>query len=185
MKTNEKIIYLTFDDGPVPEMTPDVLRVLKEYNAKATFFCVGHNVKKYTEVFEDVVKQGHAVANHTYNHLNGAHTDTDEYVENVYQCRDVMGTQGKQLFRPAYGRLTKSQQKLLKDDFEIVMWSVLAGDFDNNLSKEDCLNKLLKNTTNGSIVVMHDNPKFYEKVMWVLPQYLDYFTSKGYRFECL
>ena len=153
--SSEKVIYLTFDDGPIPHVTEFVLDVLKEYEAKATFFCVGHNIQKNPQVYKRLISEGHRSANHTYNHLNGSKTDSKLYLENVKKCGEVIQDDfaGKPLFRPPYGRLTKSQFNLLKDDFEVIMWNVLSADFDPNLSKEKCLSKTVKFSRPGAIVV--------------------------------
>lgn len=180
--TTEKILYLTFDDGPIPVVTPWVLETLRTYAAKATFFCVGNNVQKYPEVFQQVISEGHAVGNHTFNHLNGWKTETNTYLENVAQCSQIFNSP---LFRPPYGRLKRQQLKALKKDFSIVMWDVLSGDFSQKLSAEKCLQHVLKNARPGSIVVLHDSLKAERNLRWVLPRVLERYAGLGYAFEAL
>lgn len=182
LPTADKSLYLTFDDGPIPEVTPWVLETLRGYAAKATFFCVGDNVQKHPEVFQQVVSEGHAVGNHTFNHLNGWKTDTGVYLENVAQCGQVLSSN---LFRPPYGRLKSQQMKALKKDFRIVMWDVLSGDFSPNLSAEQCLQHVLRHARPGSIVVLHDSLKAERNLKYVLPRVLEHFKAAGYRFEAL
>jgi len=181
------VIYLTFDDGPIPEVTEFVLDQLRDNNAKATFFCVGDNIKKHPEVYNRLLKEGHRSGNHTFNHLNGITVPTKEYVKNVEWCSSVIRDrfEGKELFRPPYGRLTSKQVWLLKDHYEVVMWSVLSGDFDQALSKEECLAKSIQYSENGTIIVFHDSVKTIDKLKWVLPRYLAHFNQLGFRFACL
>lgn len=178
--TKEKVLHLTFDDGPIPEITPWVLDVLAQYQAKATFFCVGENVKKHPEIFKEIVQQGHAVGNHTYNHLNGWETENIHYFHNIRHCAQLVKSD---LFRPPYGRISPSQGSFLERHYKIVMWDILSGDFDPNLSKEKCLENVLTHTREGSIVVLHDSVKAQEKMQYVLPRILDHFTKEGYIFE--
>jgi peptidoglycan-N-acetylglucosamine deacetylase len=178
----EKIIYLTFDDGPLPEATPEVVEILGKYAAKATFFMVGDNVTKHPDTFEMVREAGHATGNHTYHHLNGWHTSPGAYIEDVNRCKDLFETR---LFRPPYGRFTPSQYFLLRKDFRFILWSVLTCDFQRHTTPEQCLAKAIGHSQVGSIVVFHDNPKSIEKVRYALPRYLEHFLELGYRFETL
>lgn len=180
--TEEKVLYLTFDDGPIPEVTPWVLNQLKLYNAKATFFCVGDNIRKHPQVFQQVKEQGHSVGNHTFNHLNGWSTDNIPYFHNVRNGASMVHTI---LFRPPYGRLKPKQSQFLQRHYRIVMWDVLSGDFDANISEEQCLANVVNNAQSGSIVVFHDSLKTEEKLAYVLPRTLEHFTKLGYRFEQL
>lgn len=180
--TSEKILYLTFDDGPIPLVTPWVLETLRTYAAKATFFCVGDNVQKHPEVFQQLISEGHAVGNHTFNHLNGWKTETSTYLENVAQCSQVFNSK---LFRPPYGRLKPQQLKALKKDFRIVMWDVLSGDFSQKLSGETCLQHVVQYARSGSIVVLHDSLKAERNLRYVLPRVLEHFRGLGFRFEAL
>ena len=179
------VIYLTFDDGPIPEATPFVMSVLEKYNAKATFFCIGDNIRKHPEIFQKLIEVGHAVGNHTFNHLKGWKTDDEVYLENFRLCDSLTRSR---LFRPPYGRIKRSQISKLKDGFpglKIIMWDVLSGDFDLNLSPEKCLRNVLKATEAGSIVVFHDSLKAFERLEYVLPRALEYWNKRGYSFERL
>lgn len=180
--TQEKEVFFTFDDGPIPEVTPWVLEQLVAYNAKATFFCVGDNVEKYPEVFAQVKAQGHTVGNHTFNHLDGWATDNIPYFHNTRHGASVTDSG---LFRPPYGKLKPKQAQFLQRHYRIVMWDVLSGDFDPNISNEQCLQNVLRNVAPGSIVVFHDSLKAKDKLEYVLPKALSYFAEEGYRFECL
>lgn len=189
--TKEKVIYLTFDDGPIPKVSQFVIDTLKKYEAKATFFCVGDNVMKHPAVFRAILEAGHQVGNHTYNHFNAWGTDDQLYYENVAECRLVMETELQkfgnmervELFRPPYGKLKSKQIKYLSKKYKIIMWDVLSGDFDPCLSPQKCLEKSIKHTEKGSIIVFHDSLKTENCLNYVLPRYLDYFSKKGFRFE--
>lgn len=185
LPTKEKVIYLTFDDGPIPEVTDFVLEVLDKYKAKAVFFCVGDNIRKHPEVFAKVLQSGHKVGNHTYNHLKGWVTPDETYLENVALCEQELGDKTVKLFRPPYGRITRSQIKQLKSDYQIVMWDVLSGDYEKFLSPESCLKGTINATRPGSIVLFHDHLKTYEKIKYVLPRYLEHFSKLGYRFAVI
>lgn len=181
----EKKLYLTFDDGPIPGMTTWVLDQLAQYQIKATFFCVGDNIRKYPEVFSWVRLQGHALGNHTFNHMNGWKTPQDEYIRNTQFCQRFLGTDTK-IFRPPYGRIKKKQAlQLQQEGYEIVMWDVLTGDFDRKLAPEKCLAKTIEATQNGSIIVFHDNVKAEERITHVLPRYIEHCLEKGFTFEVL
>lgn len=182
VSTVEKKVYLTFDDGPIPGVTPWVLEQLGKYNAKATFFCVGDNVKKNPGLFDELKKQGHAVGNHTFNHLDGWRTENDKYFQNVEQCNSVVGSS---LFRPPYGKLKRAQYAALSEKYSIIMWDVLAGDFDHDTSPEKCLKNVISKTREGSIVVFHDSLKAQERMEYALPRFLKYFSEKGFTFEKL
>ncbi|MFD0939599.1 polysaccharide deacetylase family protein [Pedobacter boryungensis] len=197
---SEKIVYLTFDDGPIPNVTDFVLNTLKSFDVKATFFCIGDNISKHPMVFERVKNEGHAIGNHTFNHLKGWKTDDETYIQNILKCQQLTQTN---LFRPPYGRIKKSQIKSLKSKvkslksyrdselrtndsgLEIIMWDVLSGDFDLNLSPEKCYQNVIKNTQNGSIVVFHDSLKAFDRLHYTLPKVLKYLSEKGYQFGTL
>jgi peptidoglycan/xylan/chitin deacetylase (PgdA/CDA1 family) len=184
-KPGDRCIYLTFDDGPIPIVTPFVLNILKKYNAKATFFCIGDNVRKHPDVFAEVKKEGHAIGNHTYNHLKGWATDSQTYLENFLKADEVLDTP---LFRPPYGRIKREQIKLLKQarpDLKIIMWDVLSGDFDMALKKEEALKNVLNNVQDGSIVLFHDSVKAFHKLEHVLPLAMEYWSKEGYTFAAL
>jgi len=183
--TAKRCIYLTFDDGPIPIVTPFVLNILKQYNAKATFFCIGDNVRKHPDVFEQVKNDGHAIGNHTFNHLKGWITDDKTYLDNFLQADKLLDTK---LFRPPYGRIKRSQTKLLKEakpDLQIIMWSVLSADFDINTSSEQCLDNVIKNTKAGDIVLFHDSLKAQERMEYALPKAMEYWCKEGYEFGLL
>jgi peptidoglycan/xylan/chitin deacetylase (PgdA/CDA1 family) len=181
----EKIIFLTFDDGPIPVVTPFVLNTLKKFNAEATFFCIGENIDKHPEVFADVIEAGHKVGNHTYNHLKGWNFKDNEYLDSIKKCAQHTGIQ---LFRPPYGRIKKTQIKalnLLNPEVEIVMWDVLSGDFDQSITTEKCINNVLKNVKNGSIIVFHDSLKAFGRLEESLPIILEELSKRGYAFRAL
>ncbi len=181
--TKKKEIFLTFDDGPTPEVTEFVLDELKKYDAKATFFCIGKNVKCHHHIYERICEEGHTVGNHTFNHLNGFFTKNSEYIENIQQASAHIHSD---LFRPPYGRLKSSQGKILtKQGYKIIMWSVLSGDFDHKVTPEKCLENVIQNTKEGSIVVMHDSIKAKEKIYYSLPKILSYFKEKGFAFSAI
>jgi len=182
MPATDPCIYLTFDDGPVPGVTPWVLEQLKEFNAKATFFCVGDNIRKHPETFREVVREGHSIGNHTYNHLNGWKTPTEEYLQNMNRSEQLYPTR---LFRPPYGRIKKKQADGILPHHRIIMWSVLTRDYSAGLSPEKCLKNAIKNTRKGAIVLFHDSLKARRNLEFVLPRYLEHFSRLGYRFEKL
>ncbi|HET9824634.1 MAG TPA: polysaccharide deacetylase family protein [Chitinophagaceae bacterium] len=187
VSTNDKILYLTFDDGPHPEITPFVLSELKKSNALATFFCIGKNVLAYPEVYKQVLDDGHFVGNHTQNHLNGWKTPNDVYLKDVAEASNHIDSN---LFRPPYGRITLFQAKNLPAAMKgrkakVIMWDVLSADFDKNISKEQCLQYVLFRSSPGSIIVFHDSEKAFEKLRHALPRVLDHFTEQGFRFQTL
>lgn len=189
--TAEKVIFLTFDDGPIPEVTPWVIAELDKCDAKATFFCVGDNIRKHFSVFEEVIAKGHSVGNHTFNHLSGWKTPKKQYLGNIDKCEDYFAHLPKtkdsprKLFRPPYGQISASQSSALKTDYRIVMWDVLSGDFDQRLNEHICLEKAIRYTQNGSIVVFHDSQKAKKNLYYALPRYLSHFSEQGFRFEKL
>ena len=182
VKTGEKVIYLTFDDGPIPVLTPFVLETLKNFNAKATFFCVGENVSRFPGIYREILNQGHATGNHTFHHLNGWKTDDRTYVDDIRKCNEVLNSR---LFRPPYGRISRSQFKLIRQDYKVFMWSVLSMDFHKKVTPEECLNISKKHIRPGGIIVFHDNVKASEKLRFALPRFLEHFSEKGFRFEAL
>lgn len=178
----DRVVYLTFDDGPIPEVTPWVLEQLAAYNAAATFFCVGENVARHPELHARLLAEGHSVGNHTYNHLNGWSSDIQDYLANVARCAEVVDSK---LFRPPYGRLSPRKAQLLQREYRIVMWDVLSGDFDPDLAPTDCLDNVLCNVQPGSIVVFHDSLKSERNLRYVLPRTLAALSARGYRFEAI
>lgn len=187
-----KNVYLTFDDGPIPNVTPFVLKTLKNFNIKATFFCIGNNIDKNPEIFEQIKAEEHQIGNHTYNHLKGWNTEDKIYLENYDKCQKLTKTN---LFRPPYGRIRKSQAKALhkkwhlenipSSSLEIVMWDVLSGDFDLNLSPEQCYLNVIDHTRNGSIIVFHDSLKAWDRLEYALPKSIEYLLAQGFNFEKL
>ncbi|MFD0794756.1 polysaccharide deacetylase family protein [Mucilaginibacter litoreus] len=178
-------IFLTFDDGPIPIVTAYVLNILKKYDAKATFFCIGDNVRKHPDIFEDVKKSGHTIGNHTFNHLKGWATEDDIYLDNFIKADKLLDTP---FFRPPYGRIKRSQIKLLKQarpDLEIIMWDVLSGDFDMALKPQEALKNVVDNAADGSIVLFHDSIKAFHKMEYALPLVLEHFSKLGYTFKGL
>ena len=183
IKTDEKIIYLTFDDGPHPEATPFVLEELKKYNAKATFFCIGKNVAEFYDIYRNILAEGHGVGNHTYNHLNGWRTGDKEYMDDIFKAKKIIDSN---LFRPPYGRIKRFQLKQLEGrrfDMRTIMWTVLSGDFDEMVTPDECYHTVIKHVDKGSIVVFHDSEKAFPRLRSVLPRALQYFSEKGYSFE--
>lgn len=178
-----KTLYVTFDDGPVPKITPKVLDILDEYDVKATFFCVGHNVEKYPDIHKEILNRGHKTGNHTHNHLNGWKTAINRYLENVERC--ALHMPEAKLFRPAYGKLRRKTIRSISKKYEIIMWDVLSGDFDHKISKEKCLSNTIRATQNGSIIIFHDSLKAKENMLYVLPRFLAHFSDLGYNFKAL
>jgi len=182
--TSEKIIYLTFDDGPIPVVTEQVMGTLETFNAKATFFCIGDNVRKYPGIFSELKKRGHSIGNHTYNHLNGWKTADEVYLDNFHRCQDILQTDTR-LFRPPYGRIRKAQYRLLPGDTKVMMWDVLTGDFSPNVLPASALNSAIRLSRPGTIMLLHDSIKAEQKMSYILPRVLEHFSESGYRFEAL
>lgn len=175
-------IYLTFDDGPTPAITDWTLDVLKQFNVKATFFCLGQNVEKHPKLYQRILDEGHAVGNHSYAHPSGWKTSDAEYFDDIEKSQQLINSK---LFRPPYGRITKSQTKHLKKQYNIIMWSVLSGDFDVKTSPEKCLDNVLKNTESGAIIVFHDSEKAAPNLKYALPKAIESLLDKGFVFEVL
>jgi peptidoglycan/xylan/chitin deacetylase (PgdA/CDA1 family) len=182
MNENERVIYLTFDDGPVPEMTPWVLDILKSYNIRATFFCVGDNILKNESLFNRIINEGHQIGNHTFNHLKGWKIKKSTYLENTERCEELTKTK---LFRPPYGRIKKSQYNAILQNYKVVFWDVLSYDYDNFTSPIKCLENSIKYTRNGSIIVFHDNIKAEANLKFALPNYIEHFLKLNYTFATL
>lgn len=180
--SKEKKIYLTFDDGPVPEVTPLVLDILDQYAWKATFFCVGENVQKHPALYQEILKRGHHVGNHSFNHIKGKNISPQEYYDNVKYAAKYIDSK---LFRPPHGKLTKQQQNKLTDEFEIIMWDIITYDYSQMLLPDEVLGKVRRFSKNGSIVVFHDSIKAKNNVLAALPQAIEFWNSEKYQFGLL
>ncbi len=177
-----KSIYLTFDDGPIPEVTPKVLNILDDFGVKATFFCVGDNVRKNPETYNEVIRRGHSVGNHTFNHIKGFSFSTNEYIENIKKASEYIESK---LFRPPHGQITPMQIKHIKKNYKIVMWDFITYDYDKTLSAEKIMEIIRKKSRNGSIVVFHDSLKSGKNVLEALPQALQFWKDEGYYLETI
>jgi peptidoglycan/xylan/chitin deacetylase (PgdA/CDA1 family) len=180
--SSEKVIYLTFDDGPVPEVTPFVLDILDQFNLKATFFCEGENVQRYPELYKQIVSLGHKTGNHTFNHLNGFKETTDEYIYNIDKASEYIDSS---LMRPPYGRITHRQKQLIQSRFQIIMWDLLTRDYNRKLTPEFILNNIKRHSRNGSIVVFHDSIKAKDNMLAALPLAIEFWKNEGYGFGLL
>lgn len=179
---NEKNIYVTFDDGPIPEITPKVLGILDQYDVKATFFCVGDNVRKHPETYNQVLQKGHRVGNHTFNHIKGYNFTTAEYYENVQKASEYINSN---LFRPPHGQITPWQIKKISPHYKIIMWDFLTFDYDKSITSEKIMKIIRKKTKNGSIVIFHDSLKAEKNILETLPQALKFWKDKGYKFNVI
>ena len=186
---SRKEIFLTFDDGPTPEITDWVLNMLEQFDAKATFFCIGNNIQKNPTIFENIINAGHSVGNHTFSHEKGWKTKNEDYLNSALKTdRTIeelnLKPNNSKLFRPPYGKIKRSQTKLLLEKgYNIVMWSILSWDFDTSTTPNQCLNNVIKNTEQGDIIVFHDSVKAFERLQIVLPKVLEYFSEKGFVFK--
>jgi peptidoglycan/xylan/chitin deacetylase (PgdA/CDA1 family) len=181
MPPNENALYLTFDDGPHPTITPLVLNLLAQYNAKATFFCIGDRVKRYPEIIERIVAEGHSIGNHTQHHLNGWNNSNSVYIEDVHQASSLIAST---LFRPPYGRIKRKQAKILEHEgYKIIMWTILSADYDHSLNKEECASRVTSHIDNGNIYLFHDSDKGEERMLHALPILLKLATDKGFLFK--
>ena len=191
LPSEERVIYLTFDDGPTPIITDWTLDVLKNYNAKATFFCIGKNVDEYPTLFNRIIKEGHTVGNHTYSHIKGWKTSVKNYLKNVIEAQQVIDLQIQnsefriqKLFRPPYGQIKPIQAKQLTQlAYKIIMWKVLSIDWDASVSNSTCLENVIKNTSSGDIVVFHDSLKAANNMQYALPKVLEHYTEKRFEFK--
>ena len=188
----EKKVYLTFDDGPTPEVTEWTLDQLKQFDAKATFFCIGENIKKYPKIFQKVLDEGHSIGNHTFNHLNGWETSTENYIENFTQCEieilkqfSILNLKSK-IFRPPYGKIKFGQSNIVKGmGYKIIMWDVLSADFDTSILPEKCLQNVIKNVKSGSVIIFHDSFKASKNLTYALPKTLAFLKENGYKCEAI
>jgi len=177
---SEKKLFLTFDDGPTPNITDWVLEELNKYRARATFFLVGENAERYPQLVSRIEREGHAIGNHTYRHVNGWMIPPKAYMKDVLKCNEILHTG---LFRPPYGRITRTQTRMMKSRYRVIMWDVLSGDFDKTISGKRCLKNVIENTVPGSIIVFHDSVKAADRLQYVLPRTLEYFSERNYSFE--
>lgn len=178
----ENTIFLTFDDGPTPEITTWVLSTLKQFDAKATFFCVGANAEKHPGILKQITDEGHSLGIHSYNHLNGRNTSDKDFLEDIEKCAALIDSR---LFRPPYGKLTKAQSKSINQRYSIIMWDVLSGDFDQSINGEKCFLNVKNNAKSGSIIVFHDSVKAEQNLRFALPATLSYFKDKGCGFGAI
>lgn len=178
----EKCIYLTFDDGPIPEVTPWVLDILDMYGIKATFFCVGDNVHKYPDIFRQLTERGHRVGNHTYNHIQGIRFWTKNYLKNIEQAAELIESD---LFRPPHGHMRLPQLYMLRQKYRVIMWDVVTRDYSPHMTAQGVFNVVKKYTRNGSIVVFHDSLKAIERTRMALPQSIEWLLNEGYQFKLL
>lgn len=182
LPNDRSAVYLTFDDGPIPSITEKTLDILKEYDVKATFFCVGENVERHPTIFNRIITEKHHVGNHSYNHLNGWKTNNETYFQNIEKCQSLIKTN---LLRPPYGKIKREQITQLKATYQLIMWDVLSGDFDPKTSVEKIVSNCVESTESGSIIVMHDNIKCGEKMLEALPQIIQQLKAKGFVFEVI
>ena len=205
--TDRKELYLTFDDGPTPEISEWVLETINNYNAKATFFCIGHNIASNPAIFSSMINQGHAIGNHTFNHLKGWKVKTQDYIEDIEATQELMLKEvntitiknklsstppsaesllKSKLFRPPYGKFKSTQSKIIQDKgYTIVLWDILSFDWDKSITGEQCLNNVISKAKPGSIVVFHDSLKAHKNLRFVLPKVLEHFSNKGYSFKAI
>ncbi|MBP3738204.1 MAG: polysaccharide deacetylase family protein [Muribaculaceae bacterium] len=175
-----RTVYITFDDGPIPEVTPWVLDTLDRYGVKATFFCVGENVERHPELFEEIKRRGHSVGNHTMNHLQGRFVTTRNYLLNVFHAHDLIGST---LFRPPHGLLRWGQSKVLRERFSIIMYDLVTRDYSNKLNGEQVLDNVKTYARNGSIIVFHDSLKAEQNMKYALPRAIEWLQAQGYTLE--
>lgn len=179
-KNRQKVVFLTFDDGPIPEVTPWVLDTLDEYGIKATFFMVGDNVARHPELYEEVKQRGHSVGNHTMHHLQGMKVSSYRYMHDITEANDLIDSQ---LFRPPHGLLRWKQARAIKDRYNIVMYDLVTRDYSKKLSPEKVFNNVKRFARNGSIIVFHDSLKAEKNMKAVLPKAIEWLRSRGYSFE--
>lgn len=182
VKTSYPELFLTFDDGPIPGLTEWVLDTLDHYDIKATFFCVGQNIEKHKAIFDRIIASGHTAANHTYNHIKGFKTETEDYIVNTAKCENLTNSK---LFRPPYGQLKRSQYKaLIENGYRIVMWDVISYDYEK-IEPEECLRNVIDHTDKGSIILFHDNIKAERNIRYALPKTIEHFRKLNYTFSRL
>lgn len=182
ISNNENKIFLTFDDGPTESITNKILNILEEFKIKATFFCIGRNVDRFKNIYQNIIDNGHTTGVHSYSHLNGWKVKFDEYINDIELSKSLINSK---LYRPPYGKIKPKQLKNLKDHFKIIMWDVLSGDYNQNLSKESVLSNVIENTKSGSIIVFHDSEKAEKNMLYALPRSIEYLLEKGFIFDVI
>ena len=182
LPNKENKIYLTFDDGPTPEVLPFILKILDQYKVPATFFCVGDNLSKHPNLADEMLKRNHVIANHTYNHISGWKVKNKTYFENIEKVDEVYKSN---LFRPPYGRIRKSQAIHLSKKYKLIMWDVLSYDYDKRIEPETCYRNVIDTTKSGSLIVFHDNPKAYQNLQYALPNSIAFLLQKGFVFDTI
>jgi len=180
--SDKKVVYLTFDDGPIPEITPWVLDVLDRYNIKATFFCVGDNVRKHPEIYQMLQDRGHHIGNHTFHHIQGLKTNTQSYLEDVQEARQLIDSK---LFRPPYGHIRFPQFSALKKQYKVIMWDVVTRDYSHLMTADQVFEVVKKYTRNGSIIVFHDSLKSGNRMKESLPRSIEWLLEQGYSFQLI
>lgn len=192
INTQARELYLTFDDGPTPEITDWVLNTLGQYNAKATFFCIGKNIEQHPDIFKRIISKGHSIGNHTQNHVKGWKTSSAEYINSVKQTELAINNNTEPnhlsplLFRPPYGRIKKDQGKqLIQLGYKIIMWDILSVDWDKSITPEKCCLNVINNSRKGSIIVFHDSIKASINMKYALPKVLEHFNGLGYSFKAI
>lgn len=185
---DQRNVYLTFDDGPVPGVSDHILKILEEFKVKATFFCVGENIARNPELFRQIFLEGHMIGNHTYHHLNGWQVKDDEYIQDIRKCAGIIEengyNSGMKIFRPPYGRIRKSLIQMIRNEYRIIMWDVLSYDF-SGLPAEKLLSRCRKYTGPGSIIVFHDSHKTWKKTELIISQLIDHLIGLDYNFNTL
>jgi peptidoglycan/xylan/chitin deacetylase (PgdA/CDA1 family) len=182
LPSEQKVVYLSFDDGPTPFVTEKVLELLEEYQAKATFFCIGKNIERHPELFNIVKEKGHHIGSHTYSHLNGWKSKPTDYLNDYHKGRDLARSN---LFRPPYGRILLNPLQTIQKQDKVIMWDILSKDYDYKLSPDEVFNNVTRNIKPGSIIVFHDSEKAKKNVLAVLPQLLQYLKQQGYAMEAI
>ena len=179
--TSEKKVWLTFDDGPTPEITPFILDTLQKNTVKATFFCLGEQIEKHPEILKRITAEGHSIGNHSYSHPNGFTTCTKKYLEDVKKCQQIIPE--TKLFRPPFGNIYPWQIGKLKKKYKIIMWNVMGWGFDKNTSKEKCFLNVVNNVGSGSIILLHDNEKAQENLQYALPKIIEALKERRFAFS--
>lgn len=182
IKNQDNAIYITFDDGPHPEITPWVCEQLGRFNAKATFFLVGENAETYPSIALELLNAGHAIGNHSYHHLSGWKTENERYFDDIVHCNQIVESA---LFRPPYGQITRSQAKYLSHDYKIIMWSDLSADFDQKYAPEECFKFATRKVQAGSIIVFHDSEKAWPRLKKAFPKCLEHYANLGFEMKAI